>query len=356
MGLTSVGFVGLLIIAAVGALAAGVWFLPRYAAPGARSLLGRVALVLGGQALLALALLALVNSSMGFYSSWTDLFGKTKGAVRVADHRAVRNTKAPSLHPSRNTLTKSLPAKDGRLDAVQIKGPRSGLVSPAYVYVPPQYGQAVLRHQRLPVVLVLSDRAGIDETIVRLRLPQVAAAQIAAGRMQPSLIVFSALPGSCVDSPGGAQAETFLTQDLPADVASTYHATTGAGGWAVLGRGPGASCAATLPLRNPDRFAAGALPGSGLTAPAGNLYGGNPAIRDEYDPFWRVQHRTAPPVGLLVAQPAGDVRARQFGSNVKPPTRVDPLTMPVDTVRGWQRDLPAILQWLNSHLTPENRP
>jgi hypothetical protein len=330
MGLTGSGFIVLLIGGALAAVVACVRLLPRYSG----QVLARTGLVVGTQVALLLALLVVVNSSMRFYSTWGDLVGSGTGTVRIFDRSSGSPPPAPSARPSQDALTRRLPAGEGRLNALAIRGTRSGISTRVYVYAPPQYGHG----RRFPVVLVL---ASPREMIVRQGLPQLAAREIAAGRLRPTLLVIASPGAGCVDAPGGRQAETFFTQDLPAAIGVAYHVSGAPSGWSVIGPNAAGYCAALLAMRHSDRFGSAVFAAGALTPPRGDLYGGSPAIRDEYDPRWRLRHRPPPPISVGVVGDDG------FGAAARPPMRVFPL--PAD---AWQRDLPAVLRWVSAHLEP----
>ncbi|GLY75706.1 alpha/beta hydrolase-fold protein [Actinoallomurus iriomotensis] len=335
MGLTGAGFVGTLMVVALAAVTACVWLLPRYSGAGRAQVAARTGLLAGGQAVLLLALLVLINSGMQFYSSWRDLFGMNTGTVRVSDQRpGPVPVAAPSVKPSRDALTRRLPAADGRLDTLRVRGARSGISARVYVYVPPRYASD--RQRRFPAVLLLDSPR---DAIVRRRVPALAAAEIAAGRLRPMLIVIAPVGAGCVDAPGRAQGETFFGQDLLATVGAAYRVSGAASGWSVAGvQGPAAYCAALLAMRHSDRFGSAVFTAAALTPPAGDLYGGSRTIRDEYDPRWRLRHRPPPPISVGVVGDDG------FAAGVRPPMRADPLPP-----AAWQSP-PTVLRWLGAHL------
>ena len=346
MGLTGAGFVALLFAVALVAVVACVRLLPKYSGPGQRQVAARAGLLVGSQLLLLSALLAVANAQMRFYSSWRDLFGVNVGTVQILDRSAGAAPAAPSTAPaptpSRDALTRRLPAAEGRLDTLKVRGPRSGISARAYVYLPPQY--AHLRRQRFPAVLLLaSPRAAIVEQ----HLPQLVAREITAGQLRPTVFVITPADPGCVDAPGGRQGETFLSQDLPAAIDAAYRVGDGPSGWAVAGpgtRGPAGYCAALLAMRHSDRFGSAVFDAAALTPPAGDLYGGSRSIRDEYDPRWRLRHRPPPPISVGVVADDG------FAAGARPPMRADALP-----ATAWQ-DPRIVLRWLATHLTPRTRP
>ncbi len=75
MGLTSGLFISLIVLAAVGSLAATVWLWPRVAGQRIRDLGARVGLLVLCQALVIAAFLAFLNSYFSFFGSWSELVG-----------------------------------------------------------------------------------------------------------------------------------------------------------------------------------------------------------------------------------------------------------------------------------------
>jgi enterochelin esterase-like enzyme len=358
MGLTGGPFVVLLGVLGVAAFVACVVLLPRVGGDAPRQVAARAGLVVGSQSIVVFAVLVAVNSSFGFFGSWADLLGTDKSQVRIVGGSAATAPPAavsqPSLRPTSDALSRGLSPNEGRLDAVVVRGLRSGITSAGYVYVPPQYSQSAYRHRRLPVVLVLT--ADAHATLTRLRLPSVAAGEIAGGAVQPTVYVVMRPVGACVDAPGGQQADTFFTEDVPMAVAASYRVARDGAGWGVLGDADGGYCAAKLALRSGDRFAAAASAASAYGAPPGDLYGRSMAVRDENDLLWTLRHRSAPPAHLLVITAGGATEpARELTALARPPLSADSLTVAGGgTLPTWQRDLPAVLRWLSGRLSPEN--
>lgn len=347
MGLTGLPFVGSLVLLALAAMAACVWRLPRI-----RGAPARLALILGTELALTTAALAAANAAFAFFASWPDLLGEGGGGVNVVAGEPARDA-APvwSVRRVHDPIARAVPAKEGRLEPIVVRGPRSGLFAPSYVYLPPQYAQRAYRHTRFPVVLILtSDPRGL---VTRLRLPSVAAAAVARHALQPTVYVMAG-PVGCVDVPGGRQYGTFLSQDVPAALAGAYRIARGDRGWGVLGDASGGYCAATLVMEHSDRFTAGASAATTFAAPPGDLYGRSAAIRDENDLVWRLRHRPPPPADL-VAIDDGAGAARPFAALMRPPMRggVIALTGGGGALPTWGRDVPGILGWFDRRIGPE---
>ncbi len=75
MGLTSGLFISLIVITAVGSLAATVWLWPRVAGRRIRDLGARLGLLVLCQALVIAAFLAFLNGYFSFFGSWSELVG-----------------------------------------------------------------------------------------------------------------------------------------------------------------------------------------------------------------------------------------------------------------------------------------
>jgi enterochelin esterase-like enzyme len=354
MNLTGTPLLAALGTLALFAVTAAVWLLPRVPGP-----LARTGLLAACQVFLLLALLAMGNAYFVFYGSWSDLLG-----LRAADGHVTAGLDRRPLVRIRDPFVEqhAMPERDGRLEAVLIRGARSGVTARAYVYLPPEY----LRDPRgrFAVNIAFTGYPGNAQNLItRLRLPQTAAQEIEAGRLRPTIFVMTrptvAPPRDteCTDVPHGPAAETFFAQDLPAALRTAYRVMPGPAGWSTLGDSTGGYCAVKLAMRHSDRFgAAVSLSGyyraiSDFTT--GDLYGGSSAYRNENDLEWRLRHRPAPPVDVLVA--TSRVGERDYGqtlrflSLVRPPMRAASIMLPVGGHRFsvWGRELVPALRWLD---------
>ncbi|MET9463715.1 alpha/beta hydrolase-fold protein [Streptomyces sp. NPDC006544] len=347
-----------------------VWLWPRLAGRGARAVLGRAGLQLAITLTMGVPLLLAVNSSYGFYGSWRDLRSSRLGGPEPTgtdpsgrDGLLVRGTHSWRYEGSDD------PAVVGRVEAVTVRGARSGLTAQAYVYLPPQYLRATARRrEEFPVVLVMSGFPSTTRVLLDLfRYPRLALDTVRAGRMRPSVLVLTSptvappRDTQCVDVPGGPRVETFFARDLRAAVASHYGLTRDARGWGVMGLSVGGYCALKLALRTPDAYrAAAGLSASyeaAKDAATGDLFGGDPLYRRENDLLWRLRNRPQPPVSLLVASGPADghryPRTQEFIEAVRPPARVSSILLDRGA-RGetWSRAVPAALEWLVGRLSP----
>ncbi len=144
MGLTSVALgivLGCAVAVVLGVVLGGWRWL---AGPGP----GRLALRAGALAVLQASVLCLVfvlvNRSLVFYSSWSDLLGTDNGGGQVAATRTERVGTAGWLRVLRvsRVSVPGVPAAGGRLETVQLHGQLSGLTVPARLYLPPGFRRA----------------------------------------------------------------------------------------------------------------------------------------------------------------------------------------------------------------------
>jgi hypothetical protein len=351
MGLTSGAFVLVLAVAAVVIVVACIWLLTKVRGTSLGQFGARFGMVAFTQAFVLFTVLVAVNASSMFYASWGDLLGENGNAPVQVHVRPGDGPATPSgLKAAHDARLPSLPAGSGSLQYVLIHGQRTGIDAPGYIYLPPQYSQASYRTRRFPVVLVITSSPQQSRNLVtKGNLAQTAAQQIASGKVQPTVylvtdLASTGLPGEagCLDVPGGRQAETYFTQDIPSATEASYRVASGPDGWGLYGYSD-SYCAAKLAMRRSDQFTAAAFPAGSYAAPQGNYYGGSTAIRNENDLLWRLAHHPPPPVDLLVLAggrpPVAPLPAAQ------PPLRIDPSPAAAT-------DLPTVMQWLNARLSP----
>ncbi|MBP2704772.1 prolyl oligopeptidase family serine peptidase [Microbispora sp. RL4-1S] len=369
----------LFVILAVASLAATVWLWPRLSRPTIGSVAARAGVLVADQLVTLVAIGVVVNAYFGFYGSWGDLFGTdaATAAPAIAFGSGIAtggaaNVKVLSGKPVLVPDGKA-GAFGGRIEQVLINGARTGLSSPGYVYLPPQYFEKKYAQTRFPAILALTGYPGDALNLVtRLNLPTVAATSIHAHQMAPTILVLmrpTVVPPrdtECVDVPGGPQVETYFTRDLRQAVAAAYRVGTDAANWGVLGGSTGGYCALKMSMRHPEAFSA-AVSLSGyyhtlVDVTTGDLFGGSTALRDENDLMWRLAHLPSPPISVLVTtsrQGEGDYdTTERFLSAVKPPMQAASLILPSGghNFATWNRELPQALPWLAQQLHAPARP
>ncbi|MQY06921.1 alpha/beta hydrolase [Actinomadura macrotermitis] len=408
-------FLGLVCIAAAVSFLAAVLFWPRVAGRGPKHLAARTVLLGVCQLAMTTAIVLVTNKYFVFYASWSDLLDNGKSNVQVKQVQTQRGKEATPTGLVHRTTTdlgpkrrdqKHDPQKDGRVDRLQMRGPRSGLDAEAYVYLPPQYFQPQFAHKRLPVVMLLSGGPSDDKLawIRQAHLPEDIAKTVAAGRAQPVVYVMTrsakALtqpaqppagagagvglpkhaaaagvaprPQTCLNLPGRSfgQAEDLYTQDLPEAVGDLYRVAQSRKGWAVGGFGTSGQCAVRFAMLHSDRFAAGAsvnglfdLPGPVVDGPPGgpkgDLYGRSKVFQQDNDLLWRLEHLPPPPVSLLVAAGQDSGRPAQQADRIaaltRPPLNAEKLLVPgaPADLKSWRHRLPEVLGWLAARVAPQ---
>ncbi len=381
LGWPLVAVLGVLTVAAV---AATLLLWARVRGPGAAQGAQRVLLILGCQLSALLVLAAAVNNYGYFYGSWSDLFGGPAGGdtVRhvVASGKHVQalgvRTPAPAtVDTTRQTTdaigtqwsTASQWSTRGRIEGLEVRGPRSHLSGEVLLYLPPQYFQPAYAGQAFPAVEVLTGYPGITRALVdRMHYPDVLLAQLEKRLAHPMVLAMlrpTLVPPrdtECTDVPGGPLVMTYLAEDVPSGVAQV--ARVRPTDWGAIGDSTGGYCATKLALTHSDVFRA-AVSLSGYyhalrDATTGDLWDGSAVLRDLNSPEWLLAHQPPPPVSLLVTiglsehGQNGVSDTRRFIALARPPLRVDAVFEPGGghNFRSWAVVLPTAVDWLSSHL------
>ncbi|MFJ7063829.1 alpha/beta hydrolase [Streptomyces sp. NPDC101115] len=368
MGLTSNKVLALAVVLAVVLFAATVWFWPRLARGGWKSVLGRIGLLLATQLALFASVGLAANNSFLFYGSWADLFGQEQDMGVVVDHSAgskdvkVVGTQAVDVPGG------GRPSVGGQIQKVVIAGEKSKIDSPAYVYLPPEYFQGRYAKSTFPASVVLTGYPGTAENLLKgLKYPKTAYQQAKDKKMRPMILVMlrpTVAPPrdtECVNVPGGPQTETFFAEDLPKAISETYRVGTKARNWGFMGNSTGGYCALKIALHHPDRFAAGA----GFSAyykaaddvTTGDLFHGDAAARNRADLLWSLDHLPQGNSSFLVTssrQGEGNLKGTQeFIRKVKAPAKVSSIMLDSGghNFNTWNREIPPGLVWMSGRLS-----
>ncbi|MGW1892693.1 alpha/beta hydrolase [Streptomyces sp. NPDC002004] len=385
MGLTSRALEYAVALSALACVGLTVWLWPRLARSGPLPVLGRLATIGVTQIAVLVAFALAVNANFEFYGSWDELLGRgstapaqvtglTKGGVYStvgARHGGLIQPAGAQGLDQVKGIPRGPAEKVGRVESVRVIGRRTRAINPAFVYLPPQYFQKQYHRQRFPVVVAISGYpGGIINLAKYLQVPQTAGRLIAENRMQPTVVVMVrptiAPPRDteCVDVPGGPQAETFFTKDLPEALKETYRVGHDPSAWGALGYSSGGSCSLQLALRNPGVYtSAAALSadyriGNDLTT--GDLFGTGPAAarrQREHDLIWRLGHLPRPRVSVLVASSRKGEKdygeTMKFLSAVRPPMTSAKIILPEGShhFTTWIREIGPALEWMSQQLT-----
>ncbi|MFE7129596.1 alpha/beta hydrolase [Streptomyces sp. NPDC057638] len=371
MGLTSGAVLAMAVAGAAALFAATIWFWPRLAGRTRRAVLGRIALLLAAQCALFAAVGLAANRAYLFYGSWSDLLGREQDLGVVVDHSAggkrvaVVGTQAPDVPGG------SRPERGGQIQKVVVAGERSGIDSPAYVYLPPEYFQPAYAKRTFPAAVVLTGYPGTAENLIKgLRYPLTAHKKAKEGTVQPMVLVMlrpTVAPPrdtECVDVPKGPKTETFFAEDLPSAISGSYRVGTAARNWGVIGNSTGGYCALKLALHHPDRYAAGA----GLSAyykaaedlTTGDLFQGDGSARRHADLLRSLEGATQRTTSFLVTSSrqgepnlAGTLRFVDLAKSVvRPPGKVSSIILDSGghNFHTWRREIPPALEWLSDRL------
>jgi enterochelin esterase-like enzyme len=368
MGLTSNTVLASAVSAAVVLFIATVRLWPRLAGGGPRALAGRVGLLLATQFAVFAAVALAANNAFLFYGSWADLFGKEQKYGVVVDHSAGgKRIKVLGTKPL-DVPGGSRPERAGQLQKVLVAGERSGITSPAYVYLPPEYFLPGQENRTFPASIVLTGYPGTAENLFKgLRYPQTAHRQAREGTMQPMILVMlrpTVAPPrdtECVDIPKGPQTETFFARDLPKAVSESYRVGTAPRNWGFMGNSTGGYCALKIALHHPRQFSVGV----GLSAyykaaediTTGNLFHGDRNARNRADLLWSLDNLPPAKSSFLVASSrTGESNLKgtlEFVRKVKAPARVSSIMLDSGghNFTTWRREIPPALAWMSGRLS-----
>ncbi|AUG81174.1 esterase [Kitasatospora sp. MMS16-BH015] len=376
MGLTSHKVLLLAALITVALVAGTLWIWPRLAVRSWPALFARLATVLLTQLALVCTLGLLANDYFAFYSSWGDLLGTDHGG-RVTLTTTAGGGPGPAAGvvplPADEVHGPGAPGQApdqvGRLDHVRLPGAVSGLSTDGYVYLPPQYFQGAYAHKAFPALVVLTGFPGDAKNLVtKLDYPASLLRLLRAGGVTPVVLVLlrpsPSMPrdSECEDVPGGPQALTYFTTDVPAAVRASYRVLGGAHAWAAMGDSTGGYCALKFALTRPEVYAS-AVSLSGYFRAAedvttGDLFAGSPQRRQDADLTWRLTHLPQPAVSLLLADSRQDgstyADSTAFAGLARPPLTVDRASVPTGghNFTTWTQLIPPALQWLSPRLTP----
>ncbi|BFU44494.1 alpha/beta hydrolase [Krasilnikovia sp. MM14-A1004] len=229
------------------------------------------------------------------YPTWSALVGAAPGS------------------PSGPSGAVAAAATGSQLVTITVAGPHTGMTMPVYVYLPAAYRSPAGRQTRFPVIEALHGYPGSPRTwLNRLDVRAHLDAEIAAGRMAPTVVVFPYLTPAplldteCTDLVRGPKAETYLGLDVPAAIRREFRVRADRAGWALTGFSAGGYCATDLLLRHPDRYTAAASL-SGYATPGIAI--GDGSEHTTADDAWRLRHLPAPAAALYLGYAADDTHA-----------------------------------------------
>jgi S-formylglutathione hydrolase FrmB len=234
------------------------------------------------------------------------------------------------------------------------------MTMPMSVYLPAAYFAPQARGLDFPVIEALHGYPGTPESWIRkLDIVGHLDQEIAAGRMAPTVVLLPyqtpqrLLDTECTNLVGGAQAETYVTKDVPAWARAHLRVRADRAAWGLTGYSAGAFCAMNLLLRHPDQYAAAAAmsgyPGPGITV-------GDKSESTTNNIVWRLTHLPPPAVSLWIGWADDDkgtsVGSRRIAALAKPPLNVvtAPLPHGGHSHAVWKQMEGPAFDWLSAHL------
>jgi len=289
-----------------------------------------------------------VNRQVEAVTTWSRLFGSTAEAAAAGRH---------GTDDDARPVTMTTPG-GGRVVTFTVAGPASKITMPMYAYLPPGYDAHPAT--RYPVIETFHGAPGGPLFwVTKLAAPAILDREIKAGRMAPTVVLFPyqtpdpALDTECTNMVGGPQAETYLTQDVPAFAAANLHVRSDPGSWGLIGFSAGGYCATDLLLRHPAEYAAAASL-SGYPNPGINV--GDGSEHTAYNELWRLTHLPQPAVALYLACGKGDKYAMRGAQTIAKLVHA-PLSLSTAYVNGgghntqtWHAMEAPAFDWLSTWL------
>ena len=323
----------------------------------------RVGSLLGCQAGAVVLCALVLNSTFGFYTSWSELLGRTPSSGRVS---AVVGSQDSRLH---DELYRHYLEDRGTVIPMAFPGQSSHVnAPPGDIYLPPQYGDPTFADRTFPVVQLFDGYPGSPSSWLRaLGISTVLDQAIGSGQAAPFIAVMavqtgqSRLDSECVNAVGGMQMDTYLTYDVRAAVRSAFRASPMNSQWTAMGYSTGGYCAVNLALRHPNMFhAAVSMAGDNHATvdwTTGPLFGKDSLARLQNNDLWRLHNLPQPNTNLLLVDSVGDNYSRVADANLMkiahPPLTVYSLSLSKGghNAQTWDAELPTCLAWLSRYVS-----
>ena len=355
----------------------------------------RTLLVLTGEALATLALLAWLNVAYGgLFVSWTDLLGnQSMNGARFAGQQGdiflhpvapgndiagggghVDATGTPETTATPGTSRQLFrPAGYGGFQETTLTGAHSGMKAQVFVWTPPQYAQEP--QDDFPVLMLLHGIPGDPRGwLGPMNVVDHLEAAMATGTVHPYILVVPSITPSaalsapwntpeCSNVPGYAKVATWLTGDVRDLVLDHFRALSSGLGWGVVGYSTGGFCAAKLVLQYPGLFQA-AVSLSGYYSPESLLLTRNPELDRANSPLFLLGHTRTPAVSLLMtgsdqdtADPVSEITQLLAAAKANPLSRATEVRSFIAPIGGghnqsaWEKMLPTAFTWLSERIS-----
>jgi len=308
---------------------------------------------------------AVVNQHYQYWPTLAALLGKDHSdplldastALRLAHADPVSDPFGTSTHIAGSTGR-------GRLVDISIPGTISGFhARTARVWLPPGFLTDPDRPR--PVIELIGGTPSWTSDWTRSARLDTIADQVAAahGGEAPVLVMVDANGTAFGDTECVGRAESYLTTDVPAFMEAHFSVPAARGAWAIAGYSEGGTCAVTLALRHPDRFAAFAdLAGDSHPDVGGHrrtvraLFGGSEAAFAEHDPVALLAHGSYPELAGWFASGRSDGSPRRATARLADEARSTGMTVQEFSCTGGHdfgfvtKAVAQALPWLNDQL------
>jgi S-formylglutathione hydrolase FrmB len=336
-----------------------VWASGRLRGRGIRQVAQRTLLILACQVCALVAVAVAINQQYEFYTTWDDLVGSSNSVGTVT--QLTPPEPGSGLGAQAASGVRFRP--DG-VDGVQVAtytGPRSGIRTQVYVWLPPQYNQAAYAGKRFPVIELLPGFPGsVRNWFTQLNVTELLRQDMASGASQPTILVAPTMqvePGldtDCTNIPGGPQVETWAAEDVQHLIKADFRARTDRFGWAAMGYSEGGFCAAKLAVQHPRNFGS-AVSLSGYFTPSAKAVTRSPSLFKANN-LLRVLRTDHPAASLLVmgTRQDGDTAldVTRLRAVAHAPTEVFSAILPTGghNFGVWNSMLPQAIKWMSSEL------
>lgn len=317
------------------------WRIVRRGRPGPAGTVGRWIRIVLAQFVAILAVLVLVNNSLHFYLTWSDLVGGgATGHIRTQPGPAPPSvTPTPASDPPHPLPFAAEPTASGaELAKLTVRGEISGVTDDVWVWLPPGYRSDPLATQSLPVLYLYSGFPGSPQSIYeQFQVDKRASQAIANHTARPFIVVMPSImthgprDTECVDLPD-AKSETFLADEVPKAVQQTFRISTDPQLNFLAGFSTGGLCAANYLMRHPDRFGAAASLG-GYFHPfidGHDIFNGDEKLRQANSPLWQAQNSSPRLLRLLIVSITADPHSYDGGKDFEGDSK-----QMIEAVKAW---------------------
>ncbi|MFI5863967.1 alpha/beta hydrolase [Streptomyces sp. NPDC051546] len=256
----------------------------------------------------AVPLTVVVGMTIGFVThlNRSDGGGDVGDTVHLDEPRTTAQGKAGdtagdplTLMPTGPTpelkVSGTIPEDGSKVMVTTLAGKKSHFTGKVWLWVPPQYHDPKYARSGFPVMIALPGGPGFNENYwsgSNLKLEADISKWSKEGASLPFILAMPVLnPASDKDGlywdgsdiPGQPKMGTWLTEDVPDLVRSTFRTIKSRDGWAFMGSSSGGFAGLKAVLQKPDRFRA-VIAGGPDIVPDSRLWNGHPREKAQNSP------------------------------------------------------------------------